>query len=271
MFSSCSSKEEELQPSYNDVNLFEPTAGDHSQTAEIRRNFYKATGTYLLFNDTLEHSAKPQLLGLNYAILGDNNLSYDYTFKYVTNPVRQQLYADFVKNHVVPKLGRLNPFSYLIVDEISYIDYGGPSTTTYLNGVRALVLSMDNGEAVNNPESYTTKFLASYVKTKLKTKGSALLEPFYAYSNAYYGKDLSEFNWESLTTQQIWDLGMFKYYSPKRNPYFAFASNDLNLWIDAVLKLSYEEFREQYGSSATMMAKYATLQNILSQLGLSLH
>ena len=51
-FISCSN--EDISPSYADQNLFEPSSEDHSANAELQRNFYKETGSYLLFNDTLK-------------------------------------------------------------------------------------------------------------------------------------------------------------------------------------------------------------------------
>lgn len=42
------SEDEDLTPSYKDVNGFEPAADDNSATAQLRRDFFKETGSYLL-------------------------------------------------------------------------------------------------------------------------------------------------------------------------------------------------------------------------------
>ena len=52
LLASCN-KEDDLTPSNADINGFAPEASDNSQTAQIRNVFFKATGAYLLFNDTL--------------------------------------------------------------------------------------------------------------------------------------------------------------------------------------------------------------------------
>lgn len=51
-FAACSS-DEDTTPSMADVNAFAPGDDDGSTLANIRREFYKSTGSYLLFNDTL--------------------------------------------------------------------------------------------------------------------------------------------------------------------------------------------------------------------------
>ena len=53
---SCSEKA--LDADYKDVTTpFVPAADDHSEEAELRRSFNAEHGSYLLFNDTLQHVA----------------------------------------------------------------------------------------------------------------------------------------------------------------------------------------------------------------------
>ena len=54
---SCSDDEEILEPSVGVVdNLFAVPDDATGPEAELRRNFFKETGTYLMFNDLLSHT-----------------------------------------------------------------------------------------------------------------------------------------------------------------------------------------------------------------------
>ena len=69
-----------------DTNGFAPETSDNSQTAKIRNEFFKATGAYLLFNDTLvsmSTNGQPELFDIAYAMVGSGSVSsYDYRYTY---------------------------------------------------------------------------------------------------------------------------------------------------------------------------------------------
>ena len=53
---SCS--EDGVTPHLKDTTLaFLPAADDNSEEAQLRRDFYQTYGSFLLFNDTLQHEA----------------------------------------------------------------------------------------------------------------------------------------------------------------------------------------------------------------------
>ncbi|MGN1229273.1 MAG: hypothetical protein ACI4T5_06405, partial [Prevotella sp.] len=68
---SCSDNED-TTPSMADANVFAPAASDNSATAQLQRDFYKETGVYLLFTDTLTavNGGKPELLDLGWTLSG---------------------------------------------------------------------------------------------------------------------------------------------------------------------------------------------------------
>ena len=95
----CSSDEELLTPSGEDANFFLPKEDDHSAEAELRRDFFDATGVYLFFNDTLRHEYvgesadgypvyETEMLEMGWIPLSSNT-SIDLGFEYIIVEERQ--------------------------------------------------------------------------------------------------------------------------------------------------------------------------------------
>lgn len=101
-FTACSS-DEDTTPSYADSNKFEPAADDNSELANYRRDFYKNTGTYLLFDDR-------GVLDVGYDMFSTSTSSYTYTYDYIENFSSQKKAAEKVKESILKRLGDNSPF-----------------------------------------------------------------------------------------------------------------------------------------------------------------
>lgn len=269
VLTSCSD-DEDTSPSNAEVNAFAPAAADNSATAQLQREFYNETGVYLLFNDTLTavNGQQPELLDLGWTISG--SYGYSYTYKYITDIDAQRTAADVLKRTLLKRLGKSKPFSVLIVDDIAYESYGRLRHSTNVLGVRCYAFNLDEGAELDDIDGYFSDMFLAIVKNVLD-RNSEKLDPFYAFSEEYYGEDLETFGWESLTEQETWDLGFFEYNeSSYGGNYFPYKSGDLQDWIEAVTTMSRAEFEAAYGSSATMMNKYETLVGIIESLGIEL-
>ncbi|MGN0280864.1 MAG: hypothetical protein ACI4B3_01000 [Prevotella sp.] len=267
LLTSCSD-DEDTSPSNVEVNGFAPAANDNSATAQLQREFFNETGVYLLFSDTLTavNGQQPELLDLGWTISG--SYGYKYTFKYITDIDAQRKAADGLKHSLLTRLGKSKPFSVLLADDIAYESYGRLRHSTNVLGVRCYAFNLDDGEELEDIDGFFSGMFLTIVKDVLD-RNSDKLDPFYAFSEEYYGEDLDYFGWDSLTEQETWDLGFFRYYS-SWGVYFPYKSGDLSDWLNAVTSMSREEFEATYGSSATMMNKFETLVGIIESLGIEL-
>ncbi len=271
LLASCGG-EDDLTPSYADINGFAPAADDNSLTAQIRNEFYNNTGAYLLFTDTLTTqtpSGKPEMLDISYAIAGSSSVySRDYIYSYITEPTEQQKAADLVSSYLVPKLGEALPNAFFLVNEISYISGSRTRYSSYLLGTRAYALSMDDGAAYEDPDAFANELLQEIIIDRIDQLGDDEKAEFLAFSYDYYVEDLEK---DSLTEQEIWDRGMFYYIeSSYWGSYYYGSSTDLQLWVDAVLEYTPEEFEQIYGSSAVMLSKFDVIRNIILDLGFNI-
>lgn len=276
VLTACSG-EDTLTPSYADVNGFAPGADDNSATAQLRNAFYEETGSYLLFNDTLtttDTHGRPELFDATYAMIGSGSYSQDYTYSYITDVAKQKKFAEAVKTYLLNKLGKARPFSFLLVDDISYVNsYGRTKHVDYLLAPRGYVLSTDNGQMYDDPEHYFSDMLANIIVDKFKKQASSVTGPFYAYSKTLYGEYLSDHDIDATEENVEWQYGFLEknedFWSGTEY-YFPFQQRDLQDWVDVVLTMSRDDFVAKYGSQQIMVNKFDTLMGIIVKMGFNI-
>ena len=230
----CGGEEDDTTPSYADVNGFAPADDDNSPTAQLRRDFYNQTGSYLLFKDTLiTHTSdgRSELLDITYFIMGsiDWQSDYKYTYEYIEDIEQQRKAAEYVQKYLIKRLGKNTPYSFFLVNDLHYDYYGRLRQRDKVLGLRSYVISMGGGEAYDDPETYFGDMIVDIVKNSISRVPEELMNQFYAFSKDYYGNDL-----------------------------------------EAVLTMSPSEFEAEYGSSSVMMEKYALLRQIILDQGFEL-
>ncbi|MBQ7717606.1 MAG: hypothetical protein IJT55_08890 [Prevotella sp.] len=265
----CGGEEDDTTPSYADINGFAPADDDNSPTAQLRRDFYNQTGSYLLFKDTLitrTSDGRSELLDITYFIMGsiDWQSDYDYTYEYIEDIEQQRKAAEYVQKYLISRLGKNTPYSFFLVNDLHYDYYGRLRQRDKVLGLRSYVISMGGGEAYEDPETYFGDMIVDIVKNSISRVPEEVMNQFYAFSKDYYGNDVEG----SLTDQEVWDLGMFYYIADDWwGNYFYYESTDLSLWLEAVLTMSPSEFEAEYGSSSVMMEKYTLLREIILNQG----
>lgn len=268
----CGGEEDDTTPSYADINGFAPADDDNSPTAQLRRDFYNQTGSYLLFKDTLitrTSDGRSELLDITYFIMGsiDWQSDYDYTYEYIEDIEQQRKAAEYVQKYLISRLGKNTPYSFFLVNDLHYDYYGRLRQRDKVLGLRSYAISMGGGEAYEDPETYFGDMIVDIVKNSISRVPEEVMNQFYAFSKDYYGNDVEG----SLTDQEVWDLGMFYYIEDDRwGNYFYYQNTDLSLWLEAVLTMSPSEFEAEYGSSSVMMEKYALLRQIILDQGFEL-
>lgn len=276
MLTACGG-ENDLTPSNADVNGFAPAADDNSATAQLRNAFYKATGIFLLFNDTLtstDTKGRPELFDATYAMIGSVSNSQDYRYSYITDVADQQRFSEAVKTYLLNKLGKARPFSFLLVNDISYVNYNGSTKhVDYLLAPRGYVLSTDNGQMYDDPEGYFSDMLANIVVDKFERQASAVTDPFYAYGKTLYGNDLNDHDIDATEENVEWQYGFlekFESFWSATDYYFPDRQRDLQDWVDVVLTMSRDDFVAKYGSQQIMVNKFDTLKSIIEQMGFNI-
>ena len=277
LFAGCD-RSEDTTPSFAEQNVFVPADDDMSETAQIRRDFYNATGSYLLFNDTLRAVSTTSLNGstilknelldvMGYAMIG-NGSSTLYKYDYITDAEAQRDAVNLIRTHLLNRMGRALPYAFFIVNSISYYDSSKKTDvqTDKLLGLRAYAISMSDGKAYDDPETYFKGMITDMIRTKLLTMSDEELSPFYDYSREYYYEYKTDFGLPATKSPDadMWEFGFFTDIDTRLVPN---NTSDLQSWIAAVTSYSREQFDAKYGSVPIMMNKYDALVSIIEDLG----
>lgn len=268
---------EDTTPSLSDQNTFEPAGDDNSETAQIRREFYNSTGSYLLFNDTLRTVSsgtsasgsemfKTEILDImGYTMIGYGS-STKYVYGYITSPEEQRKAVELINDHLIWRMGKALPYAFFLVDNISYWDSSKKVNVyeTKLLGLRAYAISLNGGAAFDDPETYFRGMINDMIRTKLLTMSDEELASFYKFSQEYYDEYKTDHGLSANVTSgtDLWEFGFISAYGT----IFPSRSSDLQSWINIVTTNTREQFESKY-NSAVMLSKYDALTGIIEELG----
>ncbi len=287
-FTACTD-EEDTSPSYADQNLFAPSESDQSEMAELRRNFYKETSAYLLFNDTLykqqngmDAYGNPiwnvELVDLAYSLIGEA-ISYRYTYKYIEGSENKKRAANLIKEKLAERLGKAVPYSFLIVDSITtwennngvweivvpYYYSDVEAHPIQILGTRCYAIST-NGDTGYQDEDYFTTVFKKIVLNKLERLSGDKLSAFYSYGEKYYQVGKTEFDIpygvddHLARTHGFWKD--YNYY------YFAMRHFDLEYFTDAVCTYSPSEVEEMMAGYPLVIERFNLLREIIKSMGI---
>ena len=111
---SCS--EDDVTPDLKDVTTpFLPAADDQSEEAQMRRQFYNEYGSFLLFNDTLQHQALgkdvngdvhyfTELMDLNCTVGMSTTSNEKYQYTLMTDWEQKQNAVKYIKDYLLTHL-----------------------------------------------------------------------------------------------------------------------------------------------------------------------
>lgn len=282
-FSACSN-EEDVTPSNADQNLFLPSDGDNSQTAQLRRDFANKFGSYLIFNDTLKHVQNgvdvynnpiwnTETVDLDYSQIG-TSASYYYAFKYLSDYASQSKATQLIQTKLTSRLGKAVPYSILLVDSITCMEKDNGkfvirSYPTYVLGNRCYAISMNGGKAYND-NTYFDVMFTKIVADKLSRSSSAKLTKFYSYGAKYYRKDKVDdlgykeyFRNDSIARS----LGFWQDYNKY---YFALKDKDLSYFQTAIFQYSVSEIEQKFAAFPLVIERFKLLREVVEDMGVVL-
>jgi len=283
LLGSCSG-EDTLTPDYkNPSACFMPAENDQSEEAQLRRSFLSETGSYLLFNDTLQHeflgndiNGSPryftELLDITYAVGQSSNSQANYTYTYLESVEQKQMMTNFLKAYLLPHLTKdLKPYSWFICNVINYYSdsYSSSASHPYAtSNQRCVVLSgsylIQRERTEEQKEKYAQRILNGIVGQLAMNKSDAFTE-FYKISAKYYGADYMAFGYDSRPSTQV--LMQMGFLSSTAISSFPSMSTDLNSYALMVIQYTDEQLAAQYASYPLVLQKAAIVRQVLISLG----
>ncbi len=283
------SDDDELTPSYADQNRFLATDSATNPVSAMRNEFYRKTGSYLLFNDTLRHEAigtdaegntlyTNELLDVSY-VMASNAQRTAFKYQYLTQISDMKDGISFLEDYILPHLGpKLRPFSWLLVSHITRYTvsdnvYSYDAEPQCAVGNRATALALDVLDGADDKGMQTTAagILADLLSTKVAQQPAKALNTFTQYSAAYYNHDVAEPHYDDdANMQDMYNAGFINgYYSWGFLFYghYPTQSDDIASFVKLALTKTEQEVSTQYTNYPTIITKYQAMRQLLTDLG----
>ncbi len=278
MLGSCSKEDAPTPKFHSPAPFFMPADTATDATSQMRREFFSNTGSYLLFNDTIQKTYmgkdingddvyNTETLDLSYAV--GQSLSTDtYTFIYITDYENQKAMTEFVDKYVRSHFtGKAKPFLYFICRTIQIKYVAGNTSTPYASsGQRGVAIATDYLLKKNRTEEKKKSYANSIINImigQIAKNFSEYFTDFYTYSSAYYSSFWSDYGTDKETTlAKLGFIGTGSYgtYCPDQ-------SSDLEQYSMATLLYTPEEWEKKYKDYPVVITKYKFVRKVLTELG----
>ncbi len=267
LFYSCK-KEDELTPSYAEIDYFMPQDNQTDEVSQLRRQFYEDTQVKLLFTDSLYVTEQDTVLvdvEFNYVV---NYSGIDYTLDRYQNYADMQAAADFVQDRILSRIGNITPpYSVLLLNNFisEELEYGFPIQNEVSSLVSLKTTVINTGDIASKSEeekdALSDAVLSEFLANRLLSNHSEELKPFFDVS-----ADIYDDIWNSFPTYTETDQINGFIEAPPMESYLSFTrAYDLENYLYNMLTYSEEELKTTYGAYDRIVTKLDLLKDILKE------
>lgn len=279
---SCS-KEGDPEFEFTDPSdTFKPKDTDSEAIAKLRQDFQNEYGTYLLFNDTLQHTYLgkdingddkyfTELLDIKYQVGQTSSSTKTYTYTNLNSYEKCAEAVDYLKKYILPHLSKnLNPFSWYLTSIIHGKTSSGNDLRPYaVSGQRSVVLSCKYLPQLKTEEK--KKQLAKrhllIVAQALATNYSSQFADFTAVSSKYYGTNFENFGTGDDgidDTERVRQKGFINFIA---NTYYPELQDDINAYTSLVMSYNDDQIAVKYAAYPLIVKKAKMFRQDLINLG----
>ena len=283
MVISCS--EDGVTPQLKDTTqAFLPAADDNSEEAQMRREFYQGYGSFLLFNDTLQHEALgkdvngdmhyfTEVLDLNYQVGMSTESNEKFNFIVMTDLDQKRIAVQYIKDYLLVHLtGKLKPYSWLLVDKIQRDFLGSISYPYAATGQRSVAVACNLLPRLTDAQKaqYTTQVMNTII-AKLVTDNASAFEDFLHVSIAYYDGEFTAPSTNAENTALLNQVGFISRgtdeFKQESNGLYPNQEQDIKAYARLVVANSAETLQSKYADYPLVLEKIDLMRETLKSLG----
>ncbi len=276
---SCSKEDTPTPQFHSPAPFYMPADTAMDATSQMRREFYKNTGSYLLFNDTIQKNYigtdingddvyTTETIDIGYYIGFEYSSSDTYTYTYLTDYETQKEMTDYVNDYVLYHFkGSMKPFLYFICNTITVKFRAGNTSTPYASsGQRGVAIAtnylLQRKRTEAQKKAYAERIINAVIG-QLANNFSEDFTDFYTYSSAYYNT-----MWSSYGDNQAEILARLGFIgSGNMGVYCPSQSDDLSQYALATVQYSQEEWEKKYADYPVIIAKYKFVKRVFTEHG----
>lgn len=277
-------KDDKVTVDVKDVTVpFMPAVSDNSEEAQLRREFYGAYGSFLLFNDTLQHyqtgvdvNGEPhyftELLDLTYEVGMSTYSNSKYAFTLLTDMESKRVGVTYVRDYLLPHItGKLIPYSWLLVDKITRDFIGSVSSPYAATGQRAVVVACNMLPRLTDAQKVQyTRQVMNVIIAKLASDNAEAFDEFFAVSQADYDGTFPDPRTTAANTAILNEAGFIcrgQSLGSDVNGLYPSRDLDLNAFARQVAATTPEAFGKKYANYPLVLRKFEIMRAVLLDLG----
>lgn len=280
---SCSKEDwfENIQP---EINFFAVPEDATGEEADLRREFFKEMGIYLLFTDTLGIRETQALSGEKISSIQvldffwnmnpvDDYYTDSLSLYYYQNLSQKKDALLFVQNEIltiVPEY--FYPYSILLLDSLARYpaqsgSHGPGVGIEILSSMQCTALALGNLSELTQAEKETLKNNLSeqIIIDHINLIPDEEFATFYTYSEAYYG--IPTYN----VTRPVESVGFLDTYVNSWTVTFNSQASDKLAFVEKMFELTEEEFRTTYADHPLVVSKMEEMVKILHKYGVNIY
>lgn len=279
----CSDEDTPAVSYENPATFFQPADTDTTATARLRRDFFQKTGSYLLFNDTLQHRFLGydaggdaqyfnETVDLTYNVGQSSHASNTYVYTYITSPKEQQTVVQFLNDYILNHMtNRMRPYSFFLARLITGYDSNTGKVTLCpysMSNQRCTAIACnylllrDRSDA--QKQNFAQTVLYAMVGQMAQNNISSF-NTFFSYSSQYYNAVYSEAGVGTVNNDVMRRLGFLG--SSTGSALFPSRETDLNAYVVQTLQYSESQIATLYAGNEVVLNKFAEVRRVLIELG----
>ncbi|MCR5313739.1 MAG: hypothetical protein K6E54_08910 [Bacteroidaceae bacterium] len=277
--------EDKIEANYKDVTVpFIPATDDNSTEAEMRRSFFAEHGSYLLFNDTLQHIELgrdvngnmqyfTELLDITYEVGSTSTTNNKFSFSIISTDENKKIAIDYLENYILPHIsGKLKPFSWFLANKITR-DYIGKISTPYaVAGQRAIIIATYLLPKLSDAQKiqYTRQIMNTIIG-KLATDNAAAFDAFTTISSQYYNQKFTTPESDAENADILANAGFIckgqDELKTDQNGYYPSQYLDIQAYARLITANTMDVIKTKYAEYPLILQKSEIAYNILTSLG----
>ncbi len=254
--------------------------------AQLRSEFFNATGSYLIFNDTLQHyslgtdrSGEEQwfteTVDLTYSVGVDASATTHYVFGLLQTDAEKEAAVEFLKAYILPHLtGSLRPYAWLLTSTITHSDNFGTFNDYAATGqeVAAVAVKLVPTLSEANKQRYASQVM-NILLGKLILNNSGAFTQFFTICEDLYATQFAD---PEITTAEnneyLYQAGFItRGKDPSTqavsNGFYPDRETDLTSFCRTVVANTQEALEKKYGAYPLVMSKIELARETMESIG----
>jgi len=276
---SCSKEDDPVLEFTDPRDGFMPAEDAMDEISVLRRKFFNATGSFLLFNDTLRHDFigkdlngedryNTELLDIRYEVGQTNSATYKTTYSYLQTAEDCSKAVEYLKAFILPHLAtNLQPFSWFLAGNIYDTNptYGTTIRPYAVSGQRSIALACAQLKSLKTDaqkQQLANRHLL-VIAQNIANNNSPSFSDFCAVSSNYYSTNLTVPEGEN-TQAYVRGFGFLNITSAGS---FPSQSDDINAYTSLIINYTDAQIEKTYGDYPLVISKAKMFRADLEKLG----